>query len=141
MMSLTTSQTKIVQTSFYQLIGEVSLAAQTFYDRLFELDPSLRMLFKSDMRAQGRKLMQTLLAVVDGLDNLDVLIPDIRNLGKRHVAYGVKREHYDTVGAALLWMLEQRLKDRFTPETKEAWAAAYQILVSVATEEEYHLST
>ena len=140
-MSLTTSQTKIVQMSFHQLIGEIALAAQTFYDRLFELDPSLRVLFKGDMRMQGRKLMQTLLVVVNGLDNLDTLIPDIRSLGKRHTGYGVKREHYDTVGAALLWMLEQRLKDHFTPETKDAWTAAYQTLVAVATEQEYHLSS
>jgi hemoglobin-like flavoprotein len=140
-MSLTASQTKIVQMSFHQLIGEIALAAETFYDRLFELDPSLRVLFKGDIRMQGRKLMHTLLIVVNGLDNLDMLLPDIRNLGKRHTGYGVKREHYDTVGEALLWMLENRLKDQFTLETKLAWTAAYQTLVAVATEEEYHLST
>jgi hemoglobin-like flavoprotein len=80
--------------------------------------------------------MQTLLTVVNGLDNLDTLTPDIRKLGKRHIIYGVKREHYDTVGTALFWTLEYRLKDRFTPETRAAWTAAYQLLVAVATEEE-----
>ena len=135
-MSLTPKQTSLVRTSFFELIEEIALAAQTFYDRLFELDPSLSVLFKEDMRVQGRKLMQTLLMVVNGLDNLDTLIPDIRKLGKRHIIYGVKRAHYDTVGTALLWTLEYRLKDHFTPETKAAWTAAYQLIVAVATEEE-----
>ena len=135
-MSLTPNQTNLVRTSFFELIEEIALAAQTFYDRLFELDPSLRVLFKEDMRAQGRKLMQTLLVVVNGLDDLDALIPDIRSLGKRHIAYGVKRAHYDTVGTALLWTLEYRLRDHFTPETRVAWTTAYQLLVAVATEEE-----
>lgn len=135
-MSLTPNQTTLIQTSFYELIEEITLAAETFYDRLFEIDPSLRVLFKGDMRTQGRKLMQTLLIVVNGLENLDTLIPEIRKLGQRHITYGVKRAHYDTVGTALLWTLEYRLRDHFTPETRIAWAAAYQLVVAVATEEE-----
>ena len=135
-MSLTSKQTSLVQSSFLEVTEEIALAAQSFYDRLFELDPSLRVLFKDDMRVQGRKLMQALLMIVNGLDNLDTLTPAIRNLGKRHITYGVQRAHYETVGSALLWMLEYRLKDHFTPETQAAWQAAYQLIAAIASEDE-----
>ncbi len=75
-----------------------------FYGRLFALDPTLRQLFAStDMKAQGKMLMQMLAVAVKGLDNLDQLVPAVERLGRRHVRYGVKDAHYDTVGAALLW--------------------------------------
>ena len=135
-MSLTSKQTSLVQSSFLEVAEEIALAAQAFYDRLFELDPSLRILFKDDMRVQGRKLMHALLIIVNGLENLDTLTPAIRSLGKRHLTYGVQRAHYETVGSALLWMLEYRLKDHFTPETRSAWQAAYQLIATIATKDE-----
>jgi hemoglobin-like flavoprotein len=110
-------------------IGEI--AAALFYGRLFELDPSLRHLFRGDMAEQGRKLMQTLGMVVRGLDRLDDLLPALEVLGRRHGAYGVRAEHYDTVEQALLWTLERGLGDAFTPAARAAWAEAYDMLAEV----------
>ena len=107
-------------------------AAILFYDRLFELDPVVRRLFRgTDMQAQRRSLMQTLAVVVKGLDRLDQLLPAVEALGRRHAGYGVRAEHYDTVGSALLWTLEQGLGDSFTPDVKAAWADAYGTLAAV----------
>ena len=103
-------------------------AAELFYGKLFELDPSLKPLFKGDMKEQGEKLMKMINTAVNGLDQLDQIVPAVQQLGVRHVNYGVKDKEYDTVGAALLWTLETGLGDAFTDDVKEAWATVYGIL-------------
>ena len=81
---------RLVQASFGQIEPIAEKAASLFYHRLFELDPSLRALFTTDMVAQGRALMTMLRVAVAGLDHLDELVPTVRELGQRHVGYGVK---------------------------------------------------
>ena len=128
---MTPDQKLLVQESFRRVAPIADTAAELFYARLFELDPSLRSLFRADIREQGRKLMQVLAVAVNGLDNLDALVPTVQALGRRHAAYGVRPEHFDTVGAALLWTLERGLGAAFTPEVRDAWAAVYELLSSV----------
>jgi hemoglobin-like flavoprotein len=129
-----TREKELVQSSFKQVVPISAAAADLFYARLFEIDPSLRPLFKSDMTEQKKKLMQMLGAAVVGLDNLYALIPVVRDLGARHVGYGVKDEHYETVGEALIWTLEKGLGAAFTPETKQAWVTVYGVLASTMKE-------
>lgn len=131
-MSITLEQKKLVQESWELVVPIADTAAELFYGRLFELDPELKHLFRStDMKEQSRKLMQMLAMAVKGLDSLDKLVPAVEDLGRRHVGYGVKDSHYDTVGAALLWTLEKGLGDGFTPEVREAWTQVYTVLASV----------
>jgi hemoglobin-like flavoprotein len=75
--------------------------------------------------------MQTLTVVVKSLDRLDQLLPAVQALGRRHAGYGVRPAHFDSVGAALLWTLEQGLGEVFTAEVREAWASAYTAIASV----------
>src|SRR5262249_62179773 len=96
-----------------------------FFRLLFELDPTLRSLFKPDMGEQRRKLMDMLGLAVKGLDRPEALLPAIATLGRRHAGYGVKEQDYETVGEALLWTLEQGLGPSFTPDVREAWTAFY----------------
>jgi hemoglobin-like flavoprotein len=129
---MTPAQVDMIRTSWTAVepIGDV--AATLFYDRLFELDPALRRLFaRTDMAQQKKILIQTLTVVVKSLDRLDQLVPAIEALGRRHASYGVRAEHYETVGAALLWTLGQGLGDGFTPELEAAWTEAYTTLASV----------
>ncbi|MBE7367617.1 globin family protein [Ramlibacter pallidus] len=129
---MTPRQIDLVQQSFAQVKPIASLAATLFYNRLFAMDPSLRSLFRSDeMSRQGQMLMSMIGAAVAGLDNLARLTPVVRQLGARHTGYGVQPEHYETVGAALLWTLEQGLGEGFTAEVRDAWAAAYGLLSDV----------
>ena len=130
-MAITLREKELVQTTWAQVIPISDVAARLFYDKLFELDPEVRPLFTSDMEEQGRKLMQMITVAVQGLDDLDQTLPAVRGLGRRHADYGVQGEHYDTVGAALLWTLGQGLGDDFTPEVEEAWATTYAVLASV----------
>src|SRR5215475_14523056 len=118
---LTVRQKTLVQTTFASIAGIADDAAVLFYQRLFELDPSLRQLFRGDMTEQRRKLMQMLTAAVKGLDRLDQLVPVVQDLGRRHARYGVTDGHYETVASALLWTLEMGLGNAFTPEMKDAW--------------------
>ncbi|MGD8810884.1 MAG: globin family protein [Gammaproteobacteria bacterium] len=107
-------------------------AAALFYDRLFELDPDVRVLFRgTDMARQHTALVQAITAVVDGLDRFDKLVPNIEALGRRHNAYGVTDRHYDTVGKALLWTLEKGLGDAWTPEAADAWRDAYAAVAGI----------
>ena len=125
---MTPKQIQIVQESFQKVAPIAELAAELFYARLFELDPSLRPLFKTDMKRQGMTLMTMLTSGVRGLANPQALVPVLRGLGRRHVSYGVNDAHYDTVGKALLDTLAHAFGDDFTPETREAWAAAYALM-------------
>jgi hemoglobin-like flavoprotein len=127
---LTAAQKTLVQTSFATIVPIADDAAALFYQRLFELDPSLQAMFRGSMIEQRKKLMQMLTAAVKGLDRLEQLVPVVQDLGRRHAAYGVAEAHYGTVGAALLWTLEMGLGAAFTAETREAWAAVYGLLAT-----------
>ncbi|HQS57764.1 MAG: hemin receptor [Gallionellales bacterium 35-53-114] len=127
----------LVRSSWQQVLPIKETAADLFYGQLFELDPSLRKMFKGDMVEQGRKLMVMLNAVVNSLDNLAPLLKTIEDMGRRHVAYGVTAAHYDTVGNALIWTLGQGLGAKFTPAVKDAWLEAYTTLASAMKQVAY----
>ena len=128
---MTPEQITHVQTS-WETVKEISeKAAELFYGRLFELDPSLKPLFKGDMTEQGKKLMTTLNVAVTSLTKLDTILPALQELGRKHVGYGVPESSYATVGEALLWTLEQGLGDAFTEDVKAAWTETYVTLSTV----------
>ena len=127
---LSVVQKTLVQNSFVTVATISEEAAVLFYDRLFELDPSLRIMFPADMTEQRKKLMQMITAAVKGLDRLEQLVPVVQDLGRRHATYGVADAHYATVGAALLWTLETGLGEAFTPDVKDAWTAVYVLLAT-----------
>lgn len=128
---MTPEQKSLVQTTWQSVALISEQAAELFYGRLFQIDPSLKSLFKGDMTEQGKKLMQMLAAAVAGLDNLDELTPAVAALGLRHNEYGVQEPHYDSVGEALLWTLEQGLGDAFTDDVAAAWETVYVTLATV----------
>jgi nitric oxide dioxygenase len=130
-------QITLVKASFEQVKPIAVQAAALFYQRLFEIAPHVKPLFRGNMDEQGRKLMATLAAVVNGLDQLTAVLPTASALAKRHVAYGVKAADYAPVGAALLWTLEQGLGASWTPETAQAWTDAYGLLSGFMIGEAY----
>jgi hemoglobin-like flavoprotein len=125
---MTPEQVKLVQESFAKVAPISEAAAVLFYDRLFEVAPQVRAMFPAEMTEQRRKLMATLAVVVNGLGNLESILPAASALATRHVAYGARPEHYPVVGGSLLWTLEKGLGDDWTPEIAEAWTAAYGML-------------
>ena len=106
---MTPEQIALVQQSFEKVLPIKEAAAEMFYNRLFVLDPSLRELFPTDLKEQGRKLMPMIATAVGGLTRLDEIVPAVQALGVRHRDFSVWPEHYATVGEALVWTLEQGL--------------------------------
>ena len=125
---MTPDQTEAVKASFAKVVPIADQAGALFYEKLFALDPALRPLFKGDIKEQRQKLMQMIATAVNGLDDLDTIVPAVQALGARHAGYGVVDAHYDIVAEALLWTLEQGLGPDFTPEVREAWTATYVLL-------------
>ena len=124
------TQIKLVQDSFAKVAPISEQAAAIFYDRLFEVAPSVKAMFPADMTEQRKKLMAVLAVVVNGLGNLKSVLPAASALAKRHVSYGAKPEHYPVVGGALLWTLEKG-------EIAAAWTAAYGTLSGYMISEAY----
>jgi hemoglobin-like flavoprotein len=129
---MTPEQKQLVRETWKQVAPAAEDTADLFYCRLFDIDPSVRELFHAtDMFAQRKKLLQTLGFAVSSLDNLDVLMSMLQDLGRRHVGYGVTVKQYESVGVALLWALERSLGPGWTPTMAEAWAEVYTLLSRV----------
>lgn len=131
---MTPEQIALVEQSFAKILPIKDRAVGLMYERLFELDPSLRALFKGDMARQRSMLAIAIAMIVHGLKNPDVVIPALQEMGRRHAGYGVEPEHYAMVGKALLWALEQGLGESFTPATRAAWVEAYGLIASTMIE-------
>ena len=120
---MTARQKQLIRESFPAIREMAGPVSMLFYGRLFELDPAVRPMFRQDIELQGRKLMDMLTAVVDNLDHFEGLAPALRALGQKHVGYGVRPEHYQTLSVALIWALGQALDRQFYPELRAAWLA------------------
>lgn len=132
------TQITLVQESFAKVVPIKDAAAEIFYGDLFETAPEVKPYFaNTDMKDQGGKLMATLGIVVNGLRDLDKVVPVAQELAIKHVDYGVKADDYDKVGASLLRTLEKGLGDAFTPDVKEAWTVAYTTLAGAMKEAAY----
>lgn len=121
---------QLVKDSFAKVAPIQVQAAALFYQRLFEIAPEVRPLFKGDMESQGKKLMNMLATAVEHLSNLDSLLPVVSDMARRHVDYGVLPEHYPLVGEALIWALKQGLGDELSAKDEEAWAEVYLLLAT-----------
>jgi len=134
---MTPQDVKLVQDSFAKVAPISEQAAELFYGRLFEIAPQVRAMFPDDMTEQRKKLMATLAIVVNGLANLEAILPAASALAKRHVDYGAQAAHYPVVGEALLWTLEKGLGSAWTPPVAAAWTAAYTTLSGFMISEAY----
>jgi hemoglobin-like flavoprotein len=129
---MTPEQHALVRESWRRFEPRLRASGLRFYEQLFALDPTVAHLFAHvDIDHQEQKLMVMLAEIVRVLDRPDELVPELAALGHRHVGYGVKDDDYASIGAVLLWLLDQVLGEEFTPELKEAWREAYLLVSSV----------
>lgn len=122
------SKILIIKNSWFQIINNTENAGEYFYQVLFELDPSLKLMFKTNTEEQSKKLVIMLSYVISKLNVLDKIMPQIQGLAQRHTKYGVNTDHYQVVGQALIQMLEYKLEKYWNEEIKEAWLEVYTIL-------------
>lgn len=126
---MTPSQIALVRDSFTKLTPSHESVAARFYENLFEIDPPIKLLFSAcDMRAQCAKLIVAIGAIVNSLDDLEPILGSVRELGRRHVRYGVQEKHYVSCGKALLETLHECFGQAFEGSLCEAWASAYAII-------------
>lgn len=123
--NLNAEELTLIERSWTALEPTAAAAMESFYARLFALNPELAPLFQDDPGQQQRKLSTTLSALVAGLRQPSQLWPALQLLGRKHFEYGAKPAHYAQVGEALLWMLEKQLGDSYTPEVQSAWTKLY----------------
>lgn len=128
-------QVELLEQSFKAVAPRGQAFVASFYETLFAAHPEVTPLFGHvDMTAQRTKLLGALVLAVENLRRPEVLFPALRELGKRHVGYGVAAAHYPAVGGALLETFETFLGAEWTPEVKAAWTDAYGAIVSVMLE-------
>jgi len=132
---VTRDQADLVQLTWRSVLPVGDTFAELFYGRLFALDPGVRRLFKDDIVEQGRNLTAMLSVATANLAKPERISVALRQLGRRHAAYGVRPEHFALVEDALLFALEHALIDVFTAEVKAAWQAGYALLTSMMLEE------
>ncbi len=128
---MTPDQTDIIRSSFADVLQQRDAAGRLFYERLFTIAPDLRPLFKGDIDAQARKLMDVLAVAVSALRDMPVLTKTLQELGRRHRGYGAQPHHYAKVGEALLWTLEKGLGPAFDGATRAAWTDLYGVVSSI----------
>lgn len=130
-LSITPYNKKLVRATFWMVEPKADEAAEIFYTKLFEMSPELRPLFKGNMKEQGRKMIDMLSTLVKGLNTLDVLAPLVRNMGRRHVNYGIKTEHYHMAATALMYSLKEELQENWNEEVESAWLEVYETVSDI----------
>ena len=122
-------QTQMLRDSFKAVSHKGDELVATFYDTLFSRYPSVRPLFDATrMPEQKTKLLRSLAIIVRHVDNPDYLMPYLQGLGKMHIAYGTKPEHYAAVGECLLHARKTTAGPLWTPPLEKAWAEAYGVV-------------
>jgi hemoglobin-like flavoprotein len=125
---MTEQQILLVKNSWSYVVVQSEEAGQLFYQRLFEVAPAVRHLFKGDSKEQARKLMNMVTLIVTKLEKMDDIMNEIKLLAQRHAHYGAEPAHYLVVGECLLWTLEKGLGEKWNSETRQAWVTVYSTL-------------
>ena len=125
---MTNQKILIIKNSWFHIVNDTENAGEYFYQVLFELDPSLKSMFKNSDEEQSKKLVTMLSFVISKLNVLNEIMPQIEGLAQRHTKYGVTADHYQTVGKALMQMLEYKLGNYWNEEIKAAWLEVYTAL-------------
>lgn len=111
-----------------------------FYALLFVRHPDLRSLFPAAMDTQRDRLLRALLTAAEHIDNTDVLVAYLQNLGRGHRKYGTRAEHYPAVGECLIGALSKYAAGIWDAETEAAWVRAYttisQVMIDAASADE-----
>lgn len=117
----------IIKTSWSYILSQPENPGHVFYDKLFEIAPCLKSMFKSDMEQQMVKLKDMITFMVTHLQDMSKIRSEIDALARRHAHYGAKPEHYKTVGNALIQTMETSSGSLWNEETRQAWIALYNI--------------
>ncbi len=131
---LTENQIQLIEESFAAVAPRGAALVARFYQRLFQDYPEVKPMFTSDPHVQQKKLLGSLVLVVENLRKPEKLQPALQQLGIRHNDYGTKPEQYQAVGSTLLKTLAEYAGDVWGSELEEAWTVAYTAISEVMIE-------
>src|SRR5262245_31485059 len=124
-----------LETSFDLIAPRGDELMDEFYSRLFEAAPAVMPLFaNTDLKRQKTMLLGTLVLLRKSLRDLDAIVPKLRDLGARHVAYGAQPDHYPVVGQALLGAMAAVAGSAWRPEYESAWTEAFGVVAGAMLE-------
>jgi hemoglobin-like flavoprotein len=124
-----------LETSFDVVAPRGDELVDVFYARLFAAAPAVRPLFAgTDLSRQKTMLLGALVLLRKSLRDLDAIVPTLRDLGARHVAYGAEPAHYPVVGAVLIASMAEIAGDAWRPEYERAWTEAYAVVAGAMLE-------
>ncbi len=135
---MTHEQVRLVQESFALIRDDLEHFAEVFYMQLFELSPDIQHMYRGDQKERERNLAGMLNTIVNALDRLDDIKPDLQSLGRRHISYGVRSKDYQAFGEVLMWTIEKFLNTAFTPDVQESWYSFYEYISGVMREHADH---
>ncbi|MEH6994257.1 NO-inducible flavohemoprotein [Neobacillus drentensis] len=102
-----------------------------FYQLMFGNHPELLNIFNHANQKQGRQqkaLAGTVYAAAQYIDNLEAILPVVKQIAHKHRSLGIKAEHYPIVGKHLLLAIKDVLGDAATDEIIDAWGNAYNVI-------------
>lgn len=125
----------VLETSFDAVAPRGDELVETFYARLFAAAPAVKPLFAgTDLRRQKAMLLAALVLLRKSLRDLDAIVPTLRELGRRHVAYGAQPDHYPVVAAVLIASMAEVAGEAWRPEYERAWADALEVVAGAMLE-------
>jgi methyl-accepting chemotaxis protein len=126
---------KALETSFDLVAPRGDELMDVFYARLFAAAPAVKPLFAgTELKKQKTMLLGTLVLLRKSLRDLDPIVPKLRELGARHVAYGARPEHYPVVGEVLIASMAEIAGEAWRPEYERAWGEAFAIVAGAMIE-------
>ncbi|HRE47414.1 MAG TPA: globin domain-containing protein [Aggregatilineales bacterium] len=134
MTALPSEQTIAVISSFMELMRDPDCASTHFYQKLFEINPLLRDLFKEDMKLQKAKFIQLLTMIIRSIDDWERATPMIHALAERHSSYGVHLADFRAGGEALIYAVKTCLGEGFTSTIDQAWREVYRHMEAVMSD-------
>ncbi|MFF3642972.1 globin domain-containing protein [Streptomyces sp. NPDC002564] len=130
----------LVQRTMAEIAPVADKVTSYFYALLFTRHPDLRPLFPVAMDTQRDRLLKALLTAAENVDNRDVLVTYLKNLGRGHRKYGTRPEHYPAVGECLIGALSRYASTVWDEATEAAWVRTYttisQVMIDAAAEDE-----
>jgi nitric oxide dioxygenase len=135
---MTPEQVALTQQSYAAVADRLDELGRRFYEHLFATNPELRPMFTTDLAIQQGKFTDQLTEIISSISRLDTFVDEARALGKRHVDYGVRARHYAPVGTALIAAFADVLGDDFTPDVRDAWQLAYNLVAETMQQGKDH---
>ncbi|EUJ38752.1 flavohemoprotein [Listeria weihenstephanensis FSL R9-0317] len=142
MTMITEEQKQIVKSTAPILKEHGKEITSIFYKKMFEAHPELLNYFNltnQEIGTQPLALANTVYLAAENIEQLEVLLPQVKTIAHKHRSLTIKAEHYPIVGEYLLKGIAEYLGDAATPEILDAWGAAYGIIADIFIEVEQEM--